>query len=99
MYFFIMIYIFHQKKTFRISKLIRVADKSNKITKLDDIERQVVSLVNPGMRPDQVAKQMDIVQSLMQSIQDLKTVTERINKTGGALLSLIEDDAEWWRTL
>merc|ERR1719394_1571410 len=62
---------------------------------LDDIEREVMNLVNPGMRPDQVAKQQEIVRSLMQSVQDHKPVLDRLNKTGGALLRLIvEDDAE-----
>merc|ERR1719410_3133841 len=62
---------------------------------LDDIEREVMNLVNPGMRPDQVAKQQEIVRSLMQSVQDHKPVLDRLNKTGGALLRLIvEDDAD-----
>ena len=61
---------------------------------LDDIEREVMNLVNPGMRPDHVAKQQEIVRSLMQSVQDHKPVLDRLNKTGGALLRLIvEDDA------
>merc|ERR1719225_1882171 len=62
---------------------------------LDDIEREVMNLVNPGMRPDQIAKQQEIVRSLMQSVQDHKPVLDRLNKTGGALLRLIiEDDAD-----
>merc|ERR1719450_717638 len=62
---------------------------------LDDIEREVMNLVNPGMRPDHVAKQQEIVRSLMQSVQDHKPVLDRLNKTGGALLRLIvEDDAD-----
>merc|ERR1719499_2625397 len=61
---------------------------------LDDIEREVMQLMKPGMRPDQIAKQQDIVRSLMQSVQDHKPVLDRLNKTGGALLRLIvEDDA------
>ena len=61
---------------------------------LDDIEREGMNLVNPGMRPDHVAKQQEIVRSLMQSVQDHKPVLDRLNKTGGALLRLIvEDDA------
>ena len=61
---------------------------------LDDIEREVMNQLNPGMRPDQIAKQQEIVRSLMQSVQDHKPVIDRLNKTGGALLRLIvEDDA------
>merc|ERR1712106_8613 len=62
---------------------------------LDDIEREVSTQMNPGMRPDQIAKQQEIVRSLMQSVQDHKPVLDRLNKTGGALLRLIvEDDAD-----
>merc|ERR1719209_1115072 len=62
---------------------------------LDDIEREVMTQMNPGMRPDQIAKQQEIVRSLMQSVQDHKPVLDRLNKTGGALLRLIvEDDAD-----
>merc|ERR1719186_486731 len=61
---------------------------------LDDIEKEVMNQLNPGMRPDQIAKQMEIIRSLMQSVQDHKPVIDRLNKTGGALLRLIvEDDA------
>merc|ERR1719210_2861769 len=61
---------------------------------LEDIEKEVMQLMKPGMRPDQIAKQQDIVRSLMQSVQDHKPVLDRLNKTGGALLRLIvEDDA------
>ena len=48
--------------------------------------------MKPGMRPDQIAKQQDIVRSLMQSVQDHKPVLDRLNKTGGALLRLIVED-------
>ena len=62
---------------------------------LDDIEKEVMNQMNPGMRPDHIAKQMEIVRSLMQSVQDHKPVLDRLNKTGGALLRLIvEDDAD-----
>merc|ERR1712061_276006 len=62
---------------------------------LEDIEKEVMQLMKPGMRPDQIAKQQDIVRSLMQSVQDHKPVLDRLNKTGGALLRLIvEDDAD-----
>ena len=61
---------------------------------LEDIEKEVMQLMNPGMRPDQISKQQEIVRSLMQSVQDHKPVLDRLNKTGGALLRLIvEDDA------
>ena len=61
---------------------------------LDDIEREVMNQLNPGMRPDQIAKQQEINRSLIQSVQDHKPVLDRLNKTGGALLRLIiEDDA------
>ena len=59
---------------------------------LDDIEREVMNQMNPGMRPDQIAKQQEIVRSLMQSVQDHKPVIDRLNKTGGALLRLIVED-------
>ena len=61
---------------------------------LDEIERETMNQLNPGMRPDQIAKQLDLNRSLMQSVQDHKPVIDRLNKTGGALLRLvIEDDA------
>ena len=61
---------------------------------LDEIERETMNQLNPGMRPDQIAKQQEINRSLMQSVQDHKPVIDRLNKTGGALLRLvIEDDA------
>ncbi|XP_059089195.1 microtubule-actin cross-linking factor 1-like isoform X2 [Tigriopus californicus] len=61
---------------------------------LDDIEREVMNQLEPGMRPDQVAKQQEINRSLIQSVQDHKPVLDRLNKTGGALLRLVvEDDA------
>merc|ERR1719188_370871 len=61
---------------------------------LDDMERETMNQLNPGMRPDQIAKQQEINRSLMQSVQDHKPVLDRLNKTGGALLRLvIEDDA------
>ena len=59
---------------------------------LDDIEREVMNQMNPGMRPDQIAKQQEIVRSLMQSVQDHKPVIDRLNKTGGALLRLIGEE-------
>ena len=61
---------------------------------LDDIERECMNQLMPGMRPDQIAKQQEINRSLIQSVQDHKPVLDRLNKTGGALLRLvIEDDA------
>ncbi len=61
---------------------------------LDDIEKEIMNVMNPGMRPDQIAKQQELVRSLMQSVQDHKSAIDRLNKTGGALLRLIvEDDA------
>jgi len=59
---------------------------------LDDIEREVMNQMNPGLRPDQIAKQQEIVRSLVQSVQDHKPVIDRLNKTGGALLRLIVED-------
>ena len=61
---------------------------------LDEMERETMNELNPGMRPDQIAKQQEINRSMMQSVQDHKPVLDRLNKTGGALLRLItEDDA------
>merc|ERR1719412_1615805 len=61
---------------------------------LDEMERETMNQLMPGMRPDQIAKQQEICRSLMQSVQDHKPVVDRLNKTGGALLRLvIEDDA------
>merc|ERR1719367_2686496 len=61
---------------------------------LDEMERETMNQLNPGMIPDQIAKQQEINRSLMQSVQDHKPVLDRLNKTGGALLRLvIEDDA------
>merc|ERR1719412_1681433 len=61
---------------------------------LDEMERETMNQLMPGMRPDQIAKQQEITRSLMQSVQDHKPVLDRLNKTGGALLRLvIEDDS------
>jgi DNA repair exonuclease SbcCD ATPase subunit len=67
----------------------------NELTEwLDEIEREAMNQLMPGMRPDQIAKQQEINRSLIQSVQDHKPVLDRLNKTGGALLRLIvEDDA------
>jgi DNA repair exonuclease SbcCD ATPase subunit len=49
----------------------------------------------PAMRPDLIAKQQEINRSFMQSVQDHKSVLDRLNKTGGALLRLIaEEDSD-----
>ena len=64
------------------------------ISWLDEMERETMNQMKPGMRPDQIAKQQEICRSLMQSVQDHKPVLDRLNKTGGALLRLvIEDDS------
>jgi dystonin len=61
---------------------------------LDEMERETMNQLPPGMRPDQIAKQQELCRSLLQSVQDHKPVLDRLNKTGGALLRLIiEDDA------
>lgn len=59
---------------------------------LTEIEGETMNQLNPGMRPDQIAKQQEINRSLLQSVQDHKPVVDRLNKTGGALLRLVADD-------
>ena len=59
---------------------------------LDEIEPQAMNQLLPAMRPDLIAKQQEINRSFMQSVQDHKSVLDRLNKTGGALLRLIAGD-------
>jgi hypothetical protein len=59
---------------------------------LDEIEPQAMNQLLPAMRPDLIAKQQEINRSFMQSVQDHKSVLDRLNKTGGALLKLIAGD-------
>ena len=59
---------------------------------LDEIEPQAMNQLLPAMRPDLIAKQQEINRSFMQSVQDHKSVLDRLNKTGGALLRLITGD-------
>jgi dystonin len=59
---------------------------------LDEIEPEAMNQLLPAMRPDLIAKQQEINRSFMQSVQDHKSVLDRLNKTGGALLRLITGD-------
>lgn len=59
---------------------------------LDDIESQVSSLALPALRPDHIAQQQDKNEMFSQWISDQKPLVDKLNKTGEALIRLVNDD-------
>lgn len=59
---------------------------------LDDIEAQVNMLAMPALRPDHIAQQQDRNEMFIQWISDQKPLVDKLNKTGEALIRLVNDD-------
>lgn len=59
---------------------------------LDDIESQVQSLALPALRPDHIAQQQDKNEMFSQWISDQKPLIDKLNKTGEALIRLVNDE-------
>ena len=59
---------------------------------LDETEAEALRLDMPALRPDQVQRQMDRNKQLLQSIQDHRPLVDKLNKTGGALARLCNDE-------
>ncbi|XP_047739188.1 dystonin [Hyalella azteca] len=63
---------------------------------LHAIENEALALTAPAVRPDQIARQIERNKAFLQSVADHKPLLDRLNKTGGALLKLVnaEDSAK-----
>ncbi|MCL4115460.1 UNVERIFIED_CONTAM: hypothetical protein GTU68_053574, partial [Idotea baltica] len=59
---------------------------------LSAMESEAMVMDVPALRPDQIMRQMERNKSLLQSIADHKPLLDKLNKTGGALLKLINDE-------
>ncbi|XP_046140943.1 dystonin isoform X19 [Osmia bicornis bicornis] len=59
---------------------------------LEEAEQQVAMLPMPALRPDLIAAQQDKNEFLMQSINEHRPLVEKLNKTGEALLKLVNEE-------
>ncbi|XP_052120461.1 dystonin isoform X27 [Frankliniella occidentalis] len=59
---------------------------------LTDMERQVAMLAMPALRPDLIAQQQDRNEMFLQSLNEHKPLLDKLNKTGEALISLVNDE-------
>ncbi|XP_034174343.2 dystonin-like protein short stop isoform X25 [Osmia lignaria lignaria] len=59
---------------------------------LEEAEQQVAMLPMPALRPDLIAAQQDKNELLMQSINEHRPLVEKLNKTGEALLKLVNEE-------
>ncbi|XP_034249434.1 dystonin isoform X11 [Thrips palmi] len=59
---------------------------------LTDMERQVAMLAMPSLRPDLIAQQQDRNEMFLQSLNEHKPLLDKLNKTGEALISLVNDE-------
>lgn len=59
---------------------------------LEEVEQQVTMLPMPALRPDQITLQQDRNELLIQSITEHKPLVEKLNKTGEALIRLVNDE-------
>lgn len=56
---------------------------------LTAIEQDVMNQILPVMRVDLIAKHQEVNNAFLKSVQEHKVVLDRINKTGGSLISLV----------
>lgn len=63
---------------------------------LNAMEHEALGLTTPAVRPDQIARQIEKNKAFLQSVADHKPLLDKLNKTGGALLKLVnrEDTAK-----
>ncbi|KAK8744691.1 hypothetical protein OTU49_000570 [Cherax quadricarinatus] len=63
---------------------------------LDDwlavMENEAMVMDTPALRADQIIRQMERNKTFLQSIGDHKPLLDKLNKTGGALLKLVNDE-------
>lgn len=59
---------------------------------LTTMENEAMVMDVPALRPDQIIRQMERNKNFLQSIGDHKPLLDKLNKTGGALLKLINDE-------
>ena len=59
---------------------------------LDETEAETLRLDMPALRPDQVQRQLDRNKQLLQSVQEHRPLIDKLNKTGGALARLCNDE-------
>jgi len=61
---------------------------------MDGMEDDMATLDSPAIRPDQIMKLQDKTQAFIQAINEHKPLVDKLNKTGGALMKLCnEEDA------
>ena len=60
------------------------------------MEHEALGINTPAVRPDQIARQIEKNKAFLQSVADHKPLLDKLNKTGGALLKLVnrEDSAK-----
>lgn len=56
------------------------------------MEKEALALTAPAVRPDQIARQIEKNKAFLQSVADHKPLLDKLNKTGGALLKLVNDE-------
>ncbi|ODN01709.1 Dystonin [Orchesella cincta] len=59
---------------------------------MDAMEDEMGVLDTPAIRPDQIMKLQDKTQQFIQSLNEHKPLLDKLNKTGGALVRLCNDD-------
>ncbi|KAK3864233.1 hypothetical protein Pcinc_030068 [Petrolisthes cinctipes] len=56
---------------------------------LAGVENEAMVMDTPALRPDQIIRQMEKNKNFLQAIADHKPLLDKLNKTGGALLKLV----------
>jgi len=56
------------------------------------MEHEALGINTPAVRPDQIARQIEKNKAFLQSVADHKPLLDRLNKTGGALLKLVNKE-------
>lgn len=59
---------------------------------MDAMEDEMAVLDTPAIRPDQIVKLQEKTQAFIQSLNEHKPLLDKLNKTGGALVKLCNDD-------
>jgi hypothetical protein len=59
---------------------------------MDAMEDEMAILDTPAIRPDQIIKLQEKTQAFIQSLNEHKPLLDKLNKTGGALVKLCNDD-------
>ncbi|XP_035712122.1 microtubule-actin cross-linking factor 1 isoform X8 [Folsomia candida] len=59
---------------------------------MDAMEDEISILDTPALRPDQIVKLQEKTQAFIQSLTEHKPLLDKLNKTGGALIKLCNND-------